>query len=286
MRCASHNCGRRRILAITAELVQVHHRTGGYIESVGQLRDRGGGRESLTFRAAPSRLRAFVDFDGTIALEDTTDVILERFADPDWRRVEAEWIAGAIGSRECLGRQIDLVRASPEALDEVADDVPLDPHFYDFVTLCRTHRIPVTVISDGLDRVVNRMLTAAAIDVPVLANHLEWLGRDRWKLEFPQFQAGCRTAAGNCKCAALTKEPGTLRIVVGDGRSDFCAAHGADFILAKGALAEHCQRTGLNYCVFGSFVGATSLLADWIATCERHSEAFGDVEGRLNAPSA
>jgi 2-hydroxy-3-keto-5-methylthiopentenyl-1-phosphate phosphatase len=48
----------------------------------------------------PSRVRVFVDFDGTISLEDTTDVILERFADPEWRKVEAEWLAGIIGSRE------------------------------------------------------------------------------------------------------------------------------------------------------------------------------------------
>ena len=27
-----------------------------------------------------------VDFDGTIALEDTTDLVLERFADPQWRK--------------------------------------------------------------------------------------------------------------------------------------------------------------------------------------------------------
>ena len=41
-------------------------------------------------------------FDGTISLEDTTDVILERFTDPEWRKVEAEWLAGRIGSRKCL----------------------------------------------------------------------------------------------------------------------------------------------------------------------------------------
>ena len=72
----------------------------------------------------PSGVRVFVDFDGTISLEDTTDVILERFADPEWRTVEAEWLAARIGSRECLARQIDLVRASREDLQTVIDEVP------------------------------------------------------------------------------------------------------------------------------------------------------------------
>ena len=71
----------------------------------------------------PSGVRVFVDFDGTISLEDTTDVILERFADPEWRKVESEWLAGIIGSRECLARQIDLVRATPEELDSVVEDI-------------------------------------------------------------------------------------------------------------------------------------------------------------------
>ena len=45
-------------------------------------------------------LSVLVDFDGTIALEDTTDLMLERFANPLWRSVETEWVAGRIGSRE------------------------------------------------------------------------------------------------------------------------------------------------------------------------------------------
>ena len=78
-----------------------------------------------------------IDFDGTIALEDTTDLILERFADPLWRQVESDWVAGKIGSRECLSRQIDLVRASKSELDEFADGVVVDPAFGDFVVAGR-----------------------------------------------------------------------------------------------------------------------------------------------------
>ena len=40
----------------------------------GPIRDTDWGRSYM-----PSRVRVFVDFDGTISLEDTTDVVLERF---------------------------------------------------------------------------------------------------------------------------------------------------------------------------------------------------------------
>ena len=59
------------------------------------------------------KCRVLVDFDGTIAPIDTTDLLLERFAAPAWHDIEDDWKAGRIGSRECLVRQIDLVRATP-----------------------------------------------------------------------------------------------------------------------------------------------------------------------------
>ncbi|MBV8961932.1 MAG: phosphoserine phosphatase, partial [Hyphomicrobiales bacterium] len=68
-----------------------------------------------------------LDFDGTIAIEDTTDCLLERFAPPSWRDVEDAWEAGLIGSRECLARQIELVRASEEDLERFIADVHIDP---------------------------------------------------------------------------------------------------------------------------------------------------------------
>ena len=216
----------------------------------------------------PSPVRIFVDFDGTISLEDTTDVVLERFALPEWRTVESEWLAGRIGSHECMARQIDLVRATPEQLDSVVADVPLDPHFPELVALCRRYEIPVTVVSDGLDLLISKMLARVGVDVPVIANHLEWRGGDRWRLGFPYANDGCTAQAGNCKCAALAKEPDGLRILIGDGRSDFCAAETADLVVAKGALAEHCHAKNLPFIVFGNFAGATTLLGDWIGALD------------------
>jgi 2,3-diketo-5-methylthio-1-phosphopentane phosphatase len=231
-----------------------------------------------------SGVRVFVDFDGTISLEDTTDVILERFADPEWRKVEAEWLAGRIGSRECLSRQVDLVRASPDDLAGVVEHVPLDPHFPELVALCRQNAVPLTVVSDGFDRVVTGMLARAGVDVPVLANRLDYLGDSRWRLGFPYAAGDCRSQAGHCKCRAVMAEPDTIRILIGDGRSDFCAAETADLVVAKGALAEHCQASGLAYIVFGNFAGATTLIADWIEGLRRFDRM--PATSTIHAPSA
>jgi 2,3-diketo-5-methylthio-1-phosphopentane phosphatase len=218
-----------------------------------------------TRRTLTASVRVFVDFDGTISVGDTTDLILERFADPSWLAVEADWVAGRIGSRECLARQIDLIRATPEALDAFARDSAIDPHFAGFAALCAANGLPVAVVSDGLDRVAAAMLARAGVELPVIANHLDWLGADRWRLGFPHAREDCRATAGHCKCATLAAEPGGLRVLIGDGRSDFCAAATADLVIAKGALALYCGNNAIPFEPFVDFAGATTVLVRWLA---------------------
>lgn len=205
-----------------------------------------------------------MDFDGTIATDDTTDRLLERFAEPGWEDIENEWKAGLIGSRECMVRQLALVRATPAQYDEFVAGIEIDPAFPAFVALCRSRGVNVTVVSDGLDRTVGAVLERNGIALPYRANHLEWLGGDRWRLLFPHGRADCRALAGNCKCQFADAPSGTVRVVVGDGRSDFCVAGEVDLVLAKHALVDHAAATGLPHFPIQSFAEATTLFAGWL----------------------
>ena len=237
-----------------------------------------------TRRTSNASVRVFVDFDGTISVGDTTDLILERFADPSWQAVEADWVAGRIGSRECLARQIDLIRATPDALDAFAASSAIDPHFVGFAALCATHGMPVTVVSDGLDRVAAAMLARAGLELPIIANHLDWLGADRWRLGFPHAREDCRATAGHCKCATLAAEPDGLRVLIGDGRSDFCAAATADLVIAKGALALYCGNNTIPFEPFVDFAGATTVLVRWLAALGRPART--PSEEAVRAPTS
>jgi haloacid dehalogenase-like hydrolase len=96
---------------------------------------------------------ALVDFDGTIAPDDPTDRLLERFAAPTWREIEAAWQSGKISSQECLSRQVALMRVTPAALEQQIDAVKVDPGFARFLEFCRQRGGEVTIVSDGFDRV-------------------------------------------------------------------------------------------------------------------------------------
>ena len=215
-------------------------------------------------QAAPAetRVTALLDFDGTVAPDDPTDRLLDRFATPEWRAIEAEWQAGRMTSRECMARQAALLRATPRQLAAAIRTIQIDPGFCAFLGLCRRRGVDVTIVSDGFDRVVRAVLRRAGLSVRFFANTLEWQGGDRWRLALPHARNDCRSGAANCKCAhgAL----GGACVVVGDGRSDFCMAVRARFIIAKGALADFCRARGLAHASFRNFDDATLLLAEWL----------------------
>lgn len=206
-----------------------------------------------------------VDFDGSIAPDDPTDRILERFADPSWRELEAAWQSGDSSSHDCLTRQTALIRATPDALDEMAGSIRIDPGFPIFVEYCRQLGIEVKIVSDGFDRVVRAALNSARLAVPFFANKLEWKGGDRWRLALPHFQSRCRVSSANCKCSHTQWSQTRLHVVIGDGRSDFCMSLRADYVLAKGALASYCRENGTPYALYENFHEATAKLSSWLA---------------------
>ena len=73
----------------------------------------------------------------------------------------------------------------------------------------------------------------------MFANRLDYLGDDRWRVEFPFMRPDC--PSGVCKCAAASARGPRLHI--GDGRSDACLADNSDRVFAtKGLLAERRAR--------------------------------------------
>jgi 2-hydroxy-3-keto-5-methylthiopentenyl-1-phosphate phosphatase len=230
-------------------------------------------REILNSRA---KWQVLVDFDGTIAPDDPTDRLFERFADPHWRVLETAWQSGQISSRECMRRQVGLLRVTPARLDAEIGTVRIDPGFPAFLEFCSRRGAEVKVVSDGLDRVIGQALRSAGISVPFFANRLEWVGGDRWQLAFPHASSDCQVGSANCKCSHA--RPGLRpRVVIGDGRSDFCMSARADFVIAKGALASHCRAHGRAHATFVDFHEVAARLAAWLVGTERTPKAASHV---------
>ncbi len=203
------------------------------------------------------------DFDGTISTRDVTDALLERFSRPGWALLEEQWRAGRIGSRDCMAGQVALMDASSDEIDALVDTMEIDPAFPTFVAEAHAAGTQLVVVSDGLDRVITRILAGHGLgDLPIVANRLLQRGARDWQVEFPHGDQACRSGSGNCKCACARRHRANDRrtLLIGDGQSDFCVAGSVDFVFAKHRLPGHCQTAGLPHAQISNFQDAITLL--------------------------
>jgi len=199
------------------------------------------------------KLAIFCDFDDTITRINVTDTILERFADPSWRDIQDDWLAGKLTAREVLEKQMPLITVRRAELDDFIDSVEVDPFFGEFVMHCAREHHALYILSDGFDywihRILRRALSAydgSVKDISVFACGLK-LEEGRAAISFPYFPQGCIHGCATCKPALFDQLKGgaTRSVVIGDGVSDLLLAKHADLVLAKNGLREHCEQEGI-----------------------------------------
>ena len=201
------------------------------------------------------------DFDGTVSVEDITDSLLERFGRPGWQAIEQAWRRGEIGSHDCMAQQIALLEATRDEMDAHLDNMSIDRAFVHFVAAAREAGMPLTIVSDGLDYAIRRILSSNGLgDLPVIANRLGAVGDKGWQLDFPYEKPGCRSGNCKCSCAADARAERKRVLLIGDGASDFCVAGEVDLVFAKHRLIEHCRSAAIPYVPITSFVDAIDLL--------------------------
>jgi len=213
-------------------------------------------------------MRIFCDFDGTIAKVDTTDLVLTRLADPTWEALEERWTRGEITAAECMRGQVALIGGDDAALDAVLDSVELADGFGEFVAWCQADAVPLTVVSDGVDRFIARILDRHGLGhLPVIANHLVGNAELGRRLEQPWSRAGCAAGSGVCKCQVAAKsderigDSADLMVFIGDGRSDFCVSGRADLLFARDKLAAYARSRDVPHHEFSDFHTITTTLA-------------------------
>ncbi len=206
-----------------------------------------------------------IDFDGTLALEDTVDALLTKYAPPAWQAVEAEWLAGRITAVECMQQQIRMVDADRVALEHFFRTTVLDQSFLPFYRHVSA-LAEVAIVSDGLDHVISvAMRNAGFPKIPVVANQLIFKPRGI-DIAFPHRIPECIAGNGVCKCAVARKLSGEFEgpvVLVGDGNSDACLAGRADVVFAKSRLLAHCKQQGIAHTPFETFADVLAVVKTW-----------------------
>ena len=201
-------------------------------------------------------LHVFCDFDGTIARHDVGNLVFTKYGDADhWWSLVQQWREQKIDAREMWQRQAAITSLSRKDLDAFARTQPIDPEFKPFVAYCSAHHIPITVVSDGMDAYIARILDHHGLgDLQIKSNRLVFAKENRLRVDFPYYENGCGICA-NCKGVHLKKsrDQGFTTLYVGDGYSDLCAVPEADILFAKDDLLEYCRAHSISCIPYKSF---------------------------------
>jgi hypothetical protein len=147
------------------------------------------------------------DFDGTIGLLDTIDTLLHRFGQPGWKPLEEDWLAGRMGSGECMRRQVALLDMDA---DEFADTCPRSTSTPPFPPSPQQwpRGWPLEIVSDGLDQRIRILLARSAVTMPPWPP-MHCTERAPLEPDLATCRPGC--AAGTCKCARRACAPDAPR---------------------------------------------------------------------------
>lgn len=198
---------------------------------------------TLSKNRSDSNYLVFVDFDGTVTLEDVGQRFSMLFSQGKNQRLIDQWATNRITARDCLEQECARLRFDPVKFQDFLQTQQLTPGFLEFVRRFEALAIPLYIVSDGLDLYIQKILQRFQLGhLPVFANHARIEG-ERVIPEFPYFEQGCG-ACGNCKAYHIRRLRTTSQTVIfiGDGLSDRCALEAADLIFAKNDLLRFCKQ--------------------------------------------
>ncbi|RJP78892.1 MAG: hypothetical protein C4524_05965 [Candidatus Zixiibacteriota bacterium] len=211
-------------------------------------------------------IEVFCDFDGTLTSRDTLDLLLQRFAPPQWRELDAAMLSGRISEREGLKAEMALITASDEELmATLAREVRPAEGLDDLMELFRERGWPVTVVSGGLVHFAGALLRSWGYgDLPLLANSHRRNGGGGIEVveaDSPRIRERC----SHCKSWHLRQalDRGATLVYIGDGLTDYCPAQLAHRRYAKGNLLAHLREQGVEAIPFRDLREVAEDLRRW-----------------------
>lgn len=200
----------------------------------------------------------YCDFDGTITKEDSVNKFLEMYA-PNWMESEKLWVEGKISSKENAIIQVGLLKnVSQKQLNDYTNSIEIDDYFLDFVDFVKSKNIKLTILSDGFDLFIQRILERYNLDIPYYANKLTYKNGE-FSIEFPYYDEKCDKKSGMCKCRKVIENSFCY---IGDGTSDLCIASRADFLFASKKLHKYCKENKIKHSYFTSFRDIINMLEE------------------------
>ncbi len=195
----------------------------------------------------------FLDFDGTITVEDVGFSIIKELAQDGWQETGKLWVEKKISTAECGQKQWDLIKYDKDYVKDFVKKFKICEGFKEFIDEAKKNSYEIFIASDGYDVYINEVLKINGFeDLKVYCNSAVY--NNGWNLSFLNSDKGCGLC-GNCKRKMVEnlKSEGYEVYYVGDGYSDRCACMYADAVFAKSFLKKHCEEQSIPHYNFDNF---------------------------------
>jgi 2-hydroxy-3-keto-5-methylthiopentenyl-1-phosphate phosphatase len=199
------------------------------------------------------------DFDGTVTEKDTSFLLLDVFAQGNWRRVLRDYKEHRISVGEFNAKAFAMVKDDETTLlEELKDRVKVRSGFHELVDYCQRKGFRLVIVSNGLGFYIKAVLKDLGLDsIEVHAAQasfrpggmqVEYMGPDGRKLEDKFKEAYIKSFL----------KLGYRVIYVGNGDSDFAPAKYAYYVFATGELLTYCRENSLKHKPFENFFDIVS----------------------------
>jgi len=187
------------------------------------------------------------DFDGTITEDDVSFVLLDTFAEGDWRKLFQQYRENKISVGDFNTRAFAMVKASSEELLQVArDKVRLREGLHNLVAYCQERGFRLVIVSNGLDFYIKSILEGVGlgnIEIHAARTRFNAGGLEVQYIgpEGNQLNKGFKEAY-----TKLFLKQGYQVSYVGNGPSDIFPASLAQHVFARDGLLESCREKKLK----------------------------------------
>ena len=191
------------------------------------------------------------DFDGTLTEQDVSFLILERFAEGDWRAVLRDYQAGKISVGEFNYRAFNMVKQDRAVLEKlVREEARLRPGLNELVEHCHANNIGMTVVSNGLDFYIKTLLAHNGFGhIRISASRTVFTPGG---LDARYFDPDNREISNEFKACYTQRfiADGYRVLYAGNGPSDIPASRLADHTFATESLLDYYRRENLPHTPF------------------------------------
>ncbi|KAF9287233.1 hypothetical protein BGZ68_002065 [Mortierella alpina] len=247
-------------------------------------------------------LHVYTDFDSTVVLEDTGNTLLEheigikelerldrlpvtnpghislrKAEDMKWDNLRltineaADILVGPVDEMQTSGR-IPFDQTDSSTGTTRSYKVRLDPGFKEFHRFCKENHIPITVVSIGIQPLIQEILNrhlGADHDIEVRANGLNFRDDGSWKIvwrDSSPFGVEKGRALREARASDLVNPTSDQILWCGDGSSDFPAALVADIRLARQhtTLEKLLRANQIPHRAFTTFKTVQETVEEWL----------------------